>query len=605
MESIRIMLNYDSCLSIDVEGRSGGLAVMWKNSVKCSVMNYSRNFINIIVEDSDKGDWRLTCYYGYPERSRRRLAWDLLRELRDMSNLPWCVIGDFNDLLSQDDKKGMLPHPNWLCLGFRNAVNDCDLTDIHLEGYPFTWIKSAGTDHVIEERLDRALVSSNWLSKFSNAKLINLLSSHSDHSPILLQCNPTIRQHYRKEFKFENSWLKEEEIGEVVNEGWNHGEGLEIVHRLTHCADELQRWGRRKKRRFKEEIKEYEEEMERTRDKGDASNISRFQEAQRQHAKVLIQEETFWRQRAKMHWLKEGDLNTKFFHMSASARSKVKKIEKLMTDENEIVTDQEKIGEVARTYFQELFKPTRGSQEPVLSLISPRISAEDNTLLEAPITKEELRTALFQMHPDKSPGPDGFNPAFFQNFWHLCGDDVFMAAKDWLQRGYFPSSLNETNICLIPKCDSPKSMKEFRPISLCNVLYKVVSKLLANRLKKVIHKCISEEQSAFVEGRSITDNALIAIEIIHALKRRTRGVKGELALKIDISKAYDKVDWGFLKGVLIRMGFSDTWVQWMMLCVSSVNYSALVNFEKVCPIHPGRGLRQGDPLSPYLFILVV
>jgi hypothetical protein len=198
------------------------------------------------------------------------------------------------------------------------------------------------------------------------------------------------------------------------------------------------------------------------------------------------------------------------------------------------------------------------------------------------------------MHPDKSPGPDGFNPAFFQNFWHLCGDEVFVAAKDWLQRGYFPSSLNETNICLIPKCDSLKSMKEFRPISLCNVLYKMVSKLLANRLKLVIDKCISEEQSAFVEGRSITDNALIAIEIIHALKRRTRGAKGELALKIDISKAYDKVDWDFLKGVLIRMDFSDTWVRWMMLCVSSVNYSALVNFEKVGPIHPGRGLWQGD-----------
>jgi chemotaxis protein histidine kinase CheA len=278
-----------------------------------------------------------------------------------MSNLPWCVIGDFNDLLSQEDKKGRLPHPNWLCSGFRSAVNDCDLTDIHLEGYPFTWIKSEGTDHVIEERLDRALMSSNWLSNFPNAKLINLLSSHSDHSPILLQCNPTIRQHYRREFKFENSWLKEEEIGEVVTEGWNNGEGLEIVHRLTHCADELHRWGRRKKRRFKEEIKEFEEEMEHTREKGDASHISRFQEAQRQHAKVLIQEEAFWRQRAKMHWLKEGDLNTKFFHMSASARSKAKKIEKLMNDENEIVIDQEKLGEVARTYFQELFKPKGGS----------------------------------------------------------------------------------------------------------------------------------------------------------------------------------------------------------------------------------------------------
>ncbi|GAU27412.1 hypothetical protein TSUD_356480 [Trifolium subterraneum] len=558
MESIRIMLKFDSCLSIDVEGRSGGLAIMWKDNVKCRVMNYSRNFINIIVEDSDIGDWRLTCYYGYPERSRRKMAWDLLRELRHMSNLPWCVIGDFNDLLSQEDKKGLLPHPNWLCSGFRSAVNDCDLTDIHLEGYPFTWLKSGATDHAIEERLDRALVSSDWISKFPNAKLINLLSSHSDHSSILLQCNPKIKQYHRKEFRFENSWLKEEDIEEVVNVGWNHGEDLEIIHRLTHCADELQRWGRKKRRRFKEEIKEHEEEMERTRDKGDASNTSRFLEAQKQHAKVLIQEDIFWRQRAKMHWLKDGDLNTKFFHMSASARAKVKKIEKLITDENEVVIDQQELGDVARKYFQELFKPKGGSHEPVLSLILTRISAKDNAMLEAPITKEELRTTLFQMHPDKSPGPDGYNPAFFQKNWHLCGDEVFMAAKDWLQRGYFPSSLNETNICLIPKCDRPLSMKEFRPISLCNVLYKVVSKLLANRLKQVIDKCIYEEQSAFVDGRSITDNAFIAIEIIHALKRKSRGAKGEMALKIDISKAYDKVEWGFLNGVLIRMGFSET-----------------------------------------------
>ncbi|MCI22403.1 endonuclease/exonuclease/phosphatase family protein, partial [Trifolium medium] len=168
LESIRVMLKYDSCLSIDVEGRSGGLAVMWKDNVKCKVMNYSRNFINLIIEDGEKGDWRLTCYYGYPERGRRKQAWDLLRELRGMSPLPWCVIGDFNDLLSQEDKRGLHPHPNWLCAGFQSAVNDCDLTDIKLEGYPYTWIKSRGTNHVIEERLDRALVSSEWLEHFSN-----------------------------------------------------------------------------------------------------------------------------------------------------------------------------------------------------------------------------------------------------------------------------------------------------------------------------------------------------------------------------------------------------------------------------------------------------
>jgi hypothetical protein len=269
--------------------------------------------------------------------------------------------------------------------------------------------------------------------------------------------------------------------------------------------------------------------------------MARFHEAHQNHAKILIQEEAFWKQRAKMHWLTEGDLNTKFFHMSATARSKVKKIERLKNEEGEIITGQQNLCEVARKCFQELFSPKGSFLDPVLSLISPRVSTEDNASLEAPVTKEEVRVALLQMHPDKSPGPDGFNPAFYQNFWELCGDEVFTAVKDWLGRGYFPTNLNETNICLIPKCDNPSTMKDFRPISLCNFLYKVVSKLLANRLKVVLGKYISEEQSAFVEGRSIIDNALIAIEIIHCLKRRTRGNKGELALKIDFSKAMIKL----------------------------------------------------------------
>ncbi|GAU48422.1 hypothetical protein TSUD_405520 [Trifolium subterraneum] len=289
--------------------------------------------------------------------------------------------------------------------------------------------------------------------------------------------------------------------------------------------------------------------------------------------------------------------------MTEKARSKVKKVVRLVNEENVVVTKQGDLCEVAKNYFDALFKASDGNLDPVLSIIQQKITDEDNERLTAPISKEEIHIALMQMHPDKSPGPDGFNPAFYQHLWHLCGDDIFVAVKTWLDRGFFPTSLNETNICLIPKCDNPSTMKDLRPIALCNVLYKMVSKLLANRLRLCLDKCISEEQLAFVEGRSILDNALIAMEVIHALKRRTRGRIGELALKIDISKAYDKVDWGFLKGMLLRLGFSNKWVQWMMMCVSTVNYSVLMNFDKVGPIYPGRGLRQGDPLSPYLFIL--
>jgi hypothetical protein len=382
-------------------------------------------------------------------------------------------------------------------------------------------------------------------------------------------------------FLFENIWLKEEDVGEVVKDSWNEGSEADIINRVHQCADRLQEWGRRKRMRFKQEIVECGEEMERLRGSHDPANSNRYKEAQEKHARLLVQEETYWRQRAKMHWLKEGDLNTKFFHLSASIRSKAKKIDKLITGENMEVKTQPEICEVAKNYFDQLFKAKASVHDPILSLITPKITQEDNDKLTAPVTKEEIHEALTQMHPDKAPGPDGFNPAFYQHFWNICGDDIYEAVKEWMERGYFPSSLNDTNICLLPKCENPTSMKEMRPISLCNVLYKMVSKLHANIMKLCLAKCVAEEQSTFVEGRSITDNALIDVEVIHALKRTVRGSRGELALKIDISKAYDKVDWGFLRGMLERLGFAKKWIHWMMLCVSSVNYLVLVNFERV------------------------
>ncbi|GAU33856.1 hypothetical protein TSUD_66430 [Trifolium subterraneum] len=409
---------------------------------------------------------------------------------------------------------------------------------------------------MFEERLDKAMTSASWLQLFPQVRLSNLLASHSDHSPILLQCKPIIRTHISYSFRFENSWLKEPDLEDVVVEGWGGRENLEVVDRVTRCANKLQRWGKRKRVRFKEEIDECVRRMNELRGNQDGEVSLQYQELSEKHATLLIQEEGYWKQRAKMHWLQEGDMNMRFFHMSATARSKKKKVTKLVADNGTEAHSQEELCEVAKSYFDNLFKPRDGDHDPVLNLIHPRVTDDDNFFLTAPITKVEIQQALFQMHPDKSPGPDEFNPAFYQRFWEHCSDDIFSAASTWLERGYFPTSLNETNICLIPKCDNLTSMKDLRPISLCNVLYKMISKVLANRLKCCLDKCVSQEQSAFVEGRSILDNVLIATEVIHALKRKTQGRRGELALKIDISKAYDKVDGVFFAESRIATGRS-------------------------------------------------
>jgi len=165
--------------------------------------------------------------------------------------------------------------------------------------------------------------------------------------------------------------------------------------------------------------------------------------------------------------------------------------------------------------------------------------------------------------------------------------------------------LNITNISLIPKGSTQVSMKDWRPITLCNVLYKIISKVLANRLKKVLPKCISDNQSAFVSGRSILDNAMVAIEVLHFMKAKTRGEDKYVALKLDISKAYDRMDWNYLRAVLNKMGFHNRWIHWMCMCVESVDYSVLVNGTQVGPIIPWWGLRQGDPLSLHTCLLFV
>ncbi|XP_060963958.1 uncharacterized protein LOC115723947 [Cannabis sativa] len=593
LESLRAQLGFEGCFVVEARGHSGGLALLWKEASEVVIQGFSFHHIDATVQMVGLPPWRFTGIYGEPKRELRSQTWDLFRSLKNDSLLPWCLLGDMNNLGSHLEKKGGRKYPDRLIEGFLKALDDCNLIDMPLLGYPFTWEKGRNSIEWIEERLDKALVTNSWLSTFPQSSLLNLEFSTSDHCPLLLTFKGNTPLVSFRSFRFENAWLREPLSSSSVT----------IQEKIHHCGEVLGRWGRDITGNFRKRINECKSQIRNSKWGKDPISIQQHKEGKDKLAEVLAQKEIFWKQRSKQFWLNSGDKNSKYFHSIANSMKRNNSISRLQDSNGDWVTWEAGLANVITSYFHDLFSTSSVNLGSVLDGIQPTVSREQNEDLLRTISEEEVRNALFQMHPDKSPGPDGMTPAFYQKHWGIVGTDVVKFVRDFFDSGQFPDSINDTHIVLIPKKKNPSQMGDLRPISLCNVIYKVASKVVANRMKNVLNFAISETQSAFVAGRLISDNIMVAFEVMHYLKRKTTGKKGYMALKLDMSKAYDRVEWGFLEAILRVMGFNTRWIGLVLSCVNSVRYHVINSGQKLGPIIPTRGIRQGCPLSPYLFIV--
>lgn len=464
----------------------------------------------------------LVAVYASNTHDQRKRLWEFLKVHCRKRQEAMLIGGDFNAILKCEDRLNGNHVQQKDLEDFQNCIDEIEMQEVRAIGPQYTWNNNQEGEDRIWSNIDRCFANDKWFDAYSRVVVERLVKGVSDHCPQLVRFDRAVPQ--KSLFRFFNALADHESFSQILQEKWDIGQGEVNLRSVWRKCQLLKgplkqlntRWFTGvsdKIAGFRRELYEVQLQSQH----GNLSEIQREKDLLAQIEKWDKIEESIWQQKSRIDWISLGDSNTRFFHAAVKQRQNCNAIYKLVTAEGRELRGQEQIKNEIREFYKKLMG-NANEELPMLDRAVMRSGAKLNIHqmreLAADCIESEVKEALFSMNSLKAPGIDGFNVYFFKKSWHLIGREVVIAVQKFFSTGILPKEINVALLTLIPKCPNADMVRNFRPIACCSVLYKIISKVLANRLKGVLDGIISQNQSAFVPGRIIFDNILLSNELI-------------------------------------------------------------------------------------------